>query len=93
LGTRLAQPVAQTAVFLALLRQSENQGRPVSANSRSGNYAPRQFARKLREQRHDFKEGDFAKAMERLFTESKIETAEYGRKSDQRRKIIIAGGT
>ena len=69
-------------VFLALLRESQNQGRPVSANSRSGNYAPREFARKPREQRHDFKEGDFAKAMERLFSEGKIESVEYGRKSD-----------
>ena len=80
-------------VFLALLRESQKQGRPVSANSHSGNYAPREFAGKPREQRHDFKKGDFAKAMERLFSERKIELAEYGRQSDQRHKIVIAGGT
>jgi RecA-family ATPase len=80
-----------TDVFLTLLRQMENRG-PVSENPRAGNYAPRKFGRLPREQRHDFREHDFASAMERLFKERKIESVAYGRKSDERRKIIVAGG-
>ena len=78
-------------VFLDLVRDFEAQGRPVSDNSRSGNYAPRIFGRLPRKQRYDFREADFRGAMETLFANGKIENAPYGRKSDERRKIILAG--
>jgi RecA-family ATPase len=75
-------------VFLGLVREFERQDRPVSEASRASNYAPRLFSRLPREQRHGFKEADFASAMERLFKAGAIENVDYGRKSDQRRKIV-----
>jgi RecA-family ATPase len=59
-------------VFLSLARQFDEQNRTISENARAGNYAPRAFAGLPREQRCNFKQPNFAKAMERLFLEGKI---------------------
>ena len=61
--------------------------RPLSDNSKAGNYAPRTFGKLPREQRHDFREADFNRAMERLFKSGAIENVDYGRASDRRRMI------
>jgi RecA-family ATPase len=79
-------------VFIDLLRARADQERPVSANSRAGNYAPREFEKAPREQRLGFKKADFEKAMNRLFTDGKIANAGYGRKGDERTMIVISGG-
>jgi RecA-family ATPase len=84
--------VAAEDVFLGLVREFEGRNRRVSESSRASNYAPRVFGRLARKQRHDFKQGDFARAMESLFKSGNIENITYGRKSDERRKIVIAGG-
>ena len=78
-------------VLLSLLRDFESQNRPISDSSRAWNYAPRIFARMPRERHHGFKEADFVKAMERLFKDRKVELVPYGRKGDDRRKIVLAG--
>jgi len=77
-------------VFIGLVREFESQARPISQNNQAGNYAPRVFGRLPREQRHDYCERDFKMAMEFLFKNRLIENVAYGRKSDERRKIIIA---
>lgn len=48
---------------------------------------PRVFARALENERDGYGEKDFAKAMERLFSASKIASVDYGRKGDERKKI------
>jgi putative DNA primase/helicase len=77
-------------VFLDLVAEFESTNRTVSEAKRAGNYAPRAFGRLPREQRHDYREAHFSKAMEALFASRKIENVDYGRKSDMRRKIILA---
>ena len=77
-------------VFLSLLHEFEEQNRPLSANSRSGNYAPRLFGGLSRKQRHDYRAADLRHAMEALFASRKIENAPYGRKGDERKKIVLA---
>ena len=61
--------------------------RPLSDNAKSGNYAPRIFGKLPRDQRHDYREGDFNRAMEGLFRSRAIENLEYGKPSDLRHKI------
>ena len=75
-------------VFLGLLDQFAGMKRPLSDNSKAGNYAPRMFGKLPREQRHDYREADFNRAMERLFKSSAIENIDYGRPSDMRRMIV-----
>lgn len=73
-------------VFLALLDEHCAADRqPLSENSHAGNFAPRIFAGAAA--RDGYGEGDFRRAMERLFTSRKIKSAPYGRKGDERRKI------
>jgi RecA-family ATPase len=79
-------------VFLGLVREFEAQNRIVSEASRASNYAPRVFGQLPRERRHDYRELDFRRAMERLFADGKIENYQYGRKGDERKKIIVVGG-
>ncbi len=79
-------------VFLSLIHEFDEQNRLLSANSRSGNYAPRLFGGLSRKQRHDFREADFKRAMEGLFAERKIANEPYGRRGDERQKIVLAEG-
>jgi RecA-family ATPase len=78
-------------IFLTLPPQFEQQGRPLSVNPGSGNYAPRMFGKLPAGKRCEYREADFRIAMERLFAEGKIENAIYGRSGDERRKIALAG--
>ncbi|MGC2788003.1 MAG: AAA family ATPase [Roseiarcus sp.] len=82
-----------THLFLNLVRQFEDQGRPLSVNPRSGNYAPRMFGKLPAGKRCEYREPDFRVAMERLFADGKIDNAPYGRKGDERRKIVLVGST
>jgi RecA-family ATPase len=72
-------------VFLELLDAVTEEGRPVSDSSHAPNYAPKLFA--MRPERDGYAKADFVRAMERLFASRAIEVVEYGRASDQRRKI------
>jgi RecA-family ATPase len=76
-------------VFLRLLREFDEQKRRVSANSRSGNYAPREFEKLRREQRCGFRRRDFETAMNALFSEKRIKNLSYGRRGDERFMIAI----
>jgi RecA-family ATPase len=76
-------------LFLDLVRQFEDQERPLSVNSRSGNYAPRVFGKLPAAKRCEHREADFRRAMDSLFAEGKIKNAPYGRKGDERRKIVL----
>jgi RecA-family ATPase len=90
-GTTAFGKLEATDLFLNLIRQFDDQGRPLSVNSRSGNYAPRMFGKLPAGKRCKYREADFRVAMERLFAEGKIENAPYGRSGDERRKIALAG--
>ena len=78
-------------LFLSLVGEFEDKGRPVSVNSRSGNHAPRVFGKLPAGRRREYREADFRRAMETLFAEDRIKNAPYGRKGDERRKIVSAG--
>jgi RecA-family ATPase len=76
-------------VFLGLLREFEDQSRPLSVNMHAGNFAPREFGQLPAARRCEYREADFRRAMESLFSAGKIENAQYGRKGDERRKIVL----
>ena len=78
-------------VFLGLVREFEAQGRNLSATPNSPNFAPRVFSRLDRSHRQDCREADFRQAMETLFASGKIENVDYGRKGDERKKIVANG--
>ena len=75
-------------VFLDLLAAVAGDGRPLSAVRNAGNFAPTVFA--ARPDREGYRKPDFVGAMERLFARNAIATVEYGRKGDERRKIVRA---
>ncbi len=81
----------QDMAFLRLLDRVERDGRPVSDNSRAGNYAPKLFA--SMPDNGQMKARDLASAMERLFAEGRIKLADYGRTGGsgaRPRKIVPA---
>ena len=75
-------------IFLALLDEHCATNRAVSENTKAGNYAPRLFARLSAKDRDDYREADLKDAMERLFKGRKIKNVDYGRKGDERKKIV-----
>ncbi len=76
-------------VFLALLDAHCAANRQALSESlNAGNYAPRVLARVPANERDGYGEGDFKKAMDRLFKRRKIENVDYGRKGDERKKIV-----
>jgi RecA-family ATPase len=79
-------------VFLDLLAEMDHENQPVSSNNRAGNYAPRLFAKRPKEERNGFKAADFERAMQALFARRPpvIVNADYGRKSDARTRIAHA---
>ena len=81
--------LAAEVVFLDLVREFEGRGRQLSVSTNASNYAPRAFAKLPAVNRCGYREGDLRRAMETLFAERKIETAPYGRKGDERRKIVV----
>ena len=77
-------------VFLGLLDEFAAAKRAVSESSNASNFAPRIFGKLPRDQRHDYREPDFRRAMEKLFKAGLIENQDYGRPADMRRKIARA---
>jgi RecA-family ATPase len=77
---------AAECVFLDLLDAATSQGRNVSDSKHAGNYAPKTFAASPNSDRYTTK--DFAAAMERLFAGGKIRMEPYGRKNDERRRVV-----
>ena len=73
-------------VFLELLAAAAEAGRNVSDSKHAGNYAPKVFAVSPNAERYTAK--DFAAAMERLFANRRIRMEPYGRKSDERKRIV-----
>jgi RecA-family ATPase len=73
-------------VFLDLVDATTRENQPVSSNNRAGNYAPRLFAK--RPDRERFMVKDFEAAMQRLFVNGDIVNAPYGRKGDERTRIV-----
>jgi RecA-family ATPase len=74
-------------VFIGLLDEFTTAKRNVSADAHSRNFAPRLFGKLPRDQRRDFREADFNRAMETLFKSHVIENVGYGKPSDFRQKI------
>jgi len=66
-------------VFLDFIDQTTAENRPVSQNTRAGNYAPKLFAK--RQHSEKFKAKDFERAMERLFAAGEVANVAYGRPS------------
>jgi RecA-family ATPase len=79
-------------MFLDLVEATTHEGQPVSSNSKSGNYAPRLFAKRPKGQRGGFKTADFEHAMQALFAKRppEIINEDYGRKGDMRTRIVRA---
>jgi RecA-family ATPase len=73
-------------IFLDLLNKTVAEGQPVSSNPKAGNYAPRTFEKRPERQR--FKKADFERAMHALFAARQIRNETYGRKSDERSRIV-----
>jgi RecA-family ATPase len=73
-------------VFCDLLDKAAAEGQPVSSNNRAGNYAPRLFA--ARPDRERYMKVDFEHAMQAAFVSGDIENESYGRKSDERTRIV-----
>jgi hypothetical protein len=61
---------------------------PLSESSNATNYAPRLFSRLPDRERDGYRQADFQRAMEALFKSRKIMSVTYGRKGDERRKIV-----
>jgi RecA-family ATPase len=76
-------------VFLDLLGATVGQGRNVSDSKHAGNYAPKVFVASPNRDRYTVK--DLASAMERLFAAGEIRMEPYGRKADERRRIVPCG--
>jgi RecA-family ATPase len=76
-------------VFMTLLDAHEGANRkPLSESKNAPNYAPRVFARAAASERDGYGEPDFARTLERLFRANKIASVDYGRKGDERKKIM-----
>jgi hypothetical protein len=88
-GTTSMGKLGAEHVFLELVSKFDDQRGPVSSKSRAGNYAPRGFERLPAEQRLNFRRRDFEKAMNSLFMAGRIENTPYGRKGDERTKIVL----
>jgi RecA-family ATPase len=74
------------AVFLQLLDRHNDANTYVSASKNAGNYAPKLFA-----QQPDWQgiaKIDFEKAMQALFASREITQEPYGRKNDERHRIV-----
>ena len=77
-------------MFLDLVREMNEQNRPVSAKGQAPNHAPREFEKLPSEQRYAFKKADFQRAMNALFRDGKIINVPYGRKGDERFRIAVS---
>jgi hypothetical protein len=84
-----ARPAA-TEVFLQLLDEVTEEGQPMSNSDRASNYAPKIFVR--RPGRCGYKVGDFAAAMQQLFSERKITLEEYRTPDRKTREKIVRVG-
>jgi RecA-family ATPase len=74
-------------VFLDLLDAVTSEGRKVSENPRSGNYAAALFAR--RPDREGYKKPDFARAMEALFAKREIACITYRGSSRHEHTMLV----
>ena len=87
MSSRFRRPVED--VFLALLDAHNGANRrPLSESNNATNYAPRVFAGLSERERDGYRKLDFQLAMEALFKSRKIASETYGRKGDERRKIV-----
>jgi hypothetical protein len=95
-----APPTAQGGIFGALARRQRNQvfrdmfeklsseGQTLSPNKRAGNYAPKIFHQRPKEEREGFKVTDFALAMQELLKDGVLRAENYGRKDTPMQKLI-----
>jgi RecA-family ATPase len=73
-------------VFLELLDKVTSENQPVSSNNRAGNYAPKLFSK--RPDRDGFVKANFEASMYKLFAACEIVNIDYGRKHDERTRIV-----
>ena len=79
-------------VFLALLKQFEENGRNVSPSSTANNYAPTAFAREQSAKDKRLGKADLDSAMRRLFERRAIHVEEYGRGASKPSRIRLGVG-
>ncbi len=77
--------------FLMALDAFDKQGRNLSSNNRSSNYAPKKMSYNSHCKDKGFKQKDLHLAMERLFDQSIIREDQYGRPSNPCKKIVRIG--
>lgn len=82
------QQMRAEATFLSLLASSVVQNRPVSSSRNAGNYAPKFFAKLPG--REGFGKREFEAAMNSLFDAERIMNLPYGRRGDERSRIVPA---
>jgi RecA-family ATPase len=75
-------------VFLDLLAKCDASNKPVSDSPNAGNHAPKVFAK--RPDREGFTRKDFEVAMAALMADGKIRLETYGRKGDERRRVVVS---
>ena len=84
--TRASTAQQAKDVFLKLLSRCDVSNKPLSDSKASTNYAPKVFA--LRPDRESFSRKEFEVAMNNLMVEKVITLQSYGRKHDERRRIV-----
>jgi RecA-family ATPase len=78
---KLARAAKAQDVFMELLRRLSGEGRTVSNNSKSNNYAPTVFAQEDEAKKHRLRKPELEEAMRQLFKAGKIRNEQYGRPS------------
>lgn len=78
-------------IFLQLLDKMTAENQSVSASRHSGNFAPKVFSK--RPERQGYERRDFEKAMHGLFSKNEVINQQYGRKSDERYRIVRTATT
>jgi hypothetical protein len=77
---------AAEEVFMSLLARCDASDMPLSTSQNASNFAPKTFAK--RPDRQGLNRKDFDQAMHALLASGRIRLAIYGRKGDERRRIV-----
>jgi RecA-family ATPase len=75
---KAAEDMKAEELFIELLRRFNKDGRKVSHNKHSGNYAPALFADEPQAKKAHLRRKDFEAAMSRLFSKEKLYVEAYG---------------
>jgi RecA-family ATPase len=88
---KIAADQAADDLFLDMLEKFQTQGRKVSHNATSNNYAPKQFAEDPQITKMPGIKRTLAQAMQRLFAAGKIKSEDYGKPSNPHHHLVKVG--